>query len=246
MISRPVRNRKPDFCSTCQSLSDPELKHRVLRGIFQQAYYWIPRSVLSFFLIFVLLFYSAEAASGKGSAEASINTNSLLSANYAKWDQPIEVCILPDLMKLLRTDGAHMLKENDGPNPDDSSQEFLTTHPAGEIPDIETGEILDSIAEDRSEVMPDPAILPSEDYEAFSILPAEPAVEELHDGADLPGLDAETSLVEIRVYIEDLQESIRAEREGGTNPIDPELVEQVRELQAIRDQLDLPDIFRVP
>jgi hypothetical protein len=246
MISRPVRNRKTSLCSTHQSLSDQGPVNREFRGAIRQGYYWIPRGIVCSFVVFVLLFWSAEAASGKVYAKASINTNSLLTANYDKWEQPIEVCILPDIMKVLRADGGNALKENDSPYPDESGGEFLIDHPEIEVPDADAGAKSDFGKEDQSEVLPTPALLSSEGDQETAILPDEPAGEELHGLTGIPELDEEISITEVRETIRELQESIRSEREGGSNLIDPELIEQVRELQEIRNQLDLPDVSRFP
>ncbi len=86
---------------------------------------------------------------------------------------------------------------------------------------------------------------PGEDHDT-AILPAEGDEEGLVERPAFSGQDEEIPMAEIRESIEEVQESIRSGREGGTIKIDPELIEQVRELQQIRDQLDLPDVYRLP
>lgn len=246
MISRPVRIRKTIRCFTRYSLLKQRPVIRGIHGSFSQAGYWILRAIACFSAVFILLFCSAEAASGKGFTQARVDTRSLLSAQYDEWEQPIEVSILPEILKGLSADGINVLKENDTPDPGSPGQGFLIAPPAVEASEVDPGEIPDPGGEDQPGVLPGSVILPPEEDHDTSILPSERDDEGLFDRTAFSGLDEEIPIAEIRESIEEVQESIRSGRAGGTNTMDSELIEQVRELQEIRDRLDLPDVYRFP
>lgn len=212
--------------------------------------FWIPGILTSFTVVFMVLFSTAEAALQNQHPVMLEEASSLLEAEYASWVISAPRSYRSGFAEALKNEDPHGIK-----NPAAAGVEqvgnggfLVSTDPIPEnavelSADIQDEQVGSSeVPSDNDEPgipLEDGALLNTDDPEPGIELPGD--VQETLENMGISVEDSELSREEARDVVDEVRDQLRPES-GDWRDTDPDVLEAVRELQGLQDQMDLPGI----